>query len=161
MIAMKNPQNKRLATTKVVLQMATLYKPVPTRAQFLKWVKATLSQQSASGEVTIRVVDEEESAHLNEQYRHKKGPTNVLAFPFISPLLPIKIASLGDVAICAPLVQKEALAQEKAEIAHWAHLTIHATLHLLGYDHIEKEDARIMERIEVTILEGLGFNNPY
>jgi probable rRNA maturation factor len=168
MTLMKKSASKNLLKTKrtkskasVYLQNATRVKPVPTRAQFVKWVQMTLKHQAANGDVTIRLVNEAESAHLNESYCHKKGPTNVLAFPYADPIIPLKIACLGDIAICAPLVKREARVQKKAVIAHWAHLTIHATLHLLGYDHLKKTDARKMERVEIELLETLGFDNPY
>ena len=111
-------------------------------------------------ELTIRVVDEEESQSLNSQYRGKDNPTNVLSFPFEAPA-EIELDLLGDLVICAPVVGKEATEQSKEEIAHWAHMVIHGTLHLQGYDHIEDEEAEAMEALEVKILSALGFPDPY
>ena len=113
-------------------------------------------------EVCIRVVDSDESRQLNHSYRDKDKPTNVLSFPFTVPdNIPIDSTLLGDLIICAPLVAEEAMQQGKESIAHWAHLVIHGILHLLGYDHIEDNDAKIMETIEIELLEQLGYPNPY
>ena len=115
-------------------------------------------------ELSIRLVNEEEGSNLNQTYRDKTGPTNVLSFPFQNPenLPPEQnLPLLGDIVICAPLVRQEALAQGKAEVNHWAHLTVHGTLHLLGYDHINDEEAQIMEQLETEILAELGFPDPY
>lgn len=115
-------------------------------------------------ELAIRIVNEEEGSCLNETYRGKAGPTNVLSFPFAPPeALPsdLQVPLLGDIIICAPVVKKQALEQNKPEKNHWAHLTVHGTLHLLGYDHVNNEEANIMEDLEVIILNKLGFPDPY
>jgi probable rRNA maturation factor len=150
---------------KIHLQIATATSPIPSLKALQTWLTATLKhlpKQPATifKNLTVRLVDEAESAHLNETFRHKNGPTNVLSFleQEIPGFVP---TSLGDLAICAPLVLKEADEQNKPIIAHWAHLFIHGTLHLLGYDHIKKKEASIMENLEGTILESLGFENPY
>lgn len=115
-------------------------------------------------ELTVRIVNEEEGSSLNQTYRGKIGPTNVLSFPFELPEgMPddLQLPLLGDIVLCAPLVKKQALEQNKAEKNHWAHLTVHGTLHLLGYDHINAEDAAIMENLEINILSKLGIPDPY
>lgn len=138
---------------KLDLQIISKAKHVPSNKQLRQWATAALKkQQSDKNEIVIRIVDATESAKLNKQYRHKKGPTNVLSFPF---------KTSGDIVICAPLVAKEAKSQGKSLSAHWSHLVIHGILHLLGYDHIKKQDAVIMEKLEVQILAKLGFKNPY
>lgn len=111
-------------------------------------------------ELTIRIVDREESRELNRQYRGKDAPTNVLSFPADLPA-EVDANLLGDILMCAPLVAEEAREQGKAEQAHWAHLTIHGVLHLLGHDHQEVVDAELMEGIEIALLESLGIANPY
>lgn len=132
---------------------------VPTNAEFRGWVAVALGRRRA-GEVVVRVVDERESAQLNLTYRRKRGPTNVLSFPAGDDVAAVA-PWLGDLVICAPLVAREARAQRKTARAHWAHLTIHGTLHLLGYDHVRSEDAETMEALEVKLMRRLGFNNPY
>jgi probable rRNA maturation factor len=106
------------------------------------------------------VVDEAESATLNAQYRGKQGPTNVLSFGFDSPP-GVDVPLLGDLVICAPVVVREALEQGKPGQAHWAHMTIHGVLHLLGYDHQTPEQAQIMEALEIAALADLGYADPY
>jgi len=118
------------------------------------------SPSNLSPSITIRIVDVAEAKQLNETWRHGNGPTNVLSFPFDYPP-GVDISLLGDIVICAPLVAKEATEQHKSHNAHWAHLVIHGTLHLLGYDHIEEPQAQIMENIEIRILHKLGYPNPY
>lgn len=131
---------------------------VPTPADFRCWAAAAVKRASAG--LVIRVVDRQEGAELNERYRGKPGPTNVLSFPFQAPP-GVACDELGDVVICAPLVQHEALDQGKAERAHWAHLTVHGVLHLQGFDHLNPSEAEIMEAEEAAILARLGFPNPY
>ena len=133
---------------------------VPDNENYSRWVSAALEGVRTRAEVAIRIVDEEESAALNAQYRQKNSATNVLSFPSDLPEdcdPPI----LGDLAICAAVVVREAIEQQKPLTAHWAHMVIHGTLHLLGFDHIEDADAEIMETREITILHTLGFANPY
>ncbi len=146
------------------LQVA-LRKParIPPRAQFEGWVRAALEgggHPSGEVELTIRIVEPQESARLNQEYRHKSGPTNVLSFPFESPP-GLSLPLLGDLVICASLVEQQAADQQKPLEAHWAHLVIHGTLHLLGYDHLEPRQEAQMERLEISILAGLGYDNPY
>ena len=110
--------------------------------------------------MVIRIVDEDESAQLNETYRHKVGATNVLSFPFEVPE-GIELNLLGDLVVCAPVLAREAQEQNKPLMAHWAHIIIHGTLHLLGYDHIDDSDAREMEEKEIALLKTLSISNPY
>lgn len=114
----------------------------------------------SSVELTIRIVDDAESKQLNETWRQCAKPTNVLSFPFESPP-GVELPLLGDIVICAPLVALEAAEQHKSLLAHWAHLVIHGTLHLLGYDHIDEAQAQIMEELEISLLQDLGYANPY
>lgn len=110
--------------------------------------------------MTVRVVDEAEGAALNERYRGRTGATNVLAFAFDAPEMP-SVQILGDVVVCAPVAAREAREGSKRLDAHWAHLVVHGTLHLLGYDHQETRSAQEMEAIERKVLDGLGYPDPY
>lgn len=133
---------------------------VPDDDSFARWVAAALDGVRARAEVAIRIVDEAESAALNAQYRHKNNATNVLSFPSDLPE-DCEPPILGDLAICAAVVAREAKEQDKPLAAHWAHMVIHGSLHLLGFDHIDDSDADIMETREIAVLHGLGFANPY
>jgi probable rRNA maturation factor len=126
---------------------------------FKRWAEAAV-EVSGPAELVIRVVDGEESAILNESYRGKSGPTNVLSFPY-EPPTQIDTNYLGDVVICAPLVAREAVEQGKHEIPHWAHLVVHGILHLQGYDHQTPQQAVAMESIERNIMRRLGYSDPY
>jgi len=131
---------------------------VPDESAFRIWAEAALEKRHA--EVVIRIVDAAEGAALNSAYRGKTGPTNVLSFPFVVPEgVPNEL--LGDLVICAPVVEREAQDQGKVPKAHWAHMVVHGMLHLQGYDHIEDVDAEVMENREIEILRGLGIENPY
>jgi len=135
------------------IQFATKLKNLPSRYLLRKWVKATIRVNTIA---TIRIVDEQEGRYLNKTYRGKDYATNVLTFPITEePDL------MGDIIICAPVVFKEATEQNKSIEAHFAHLTVHGTLHLHGYDHLTEEQAGLMETIEVTTLLNLGYPNPY
>ncbi len=148
----------------IVLQNADeLTSTVPSLENFTHWVNLVVNTMNLPldcEEVTIRLVDKEESAELNQTYRHKTGPTNILSFPF-TPLIGMPKDSLGDLAICVALVEEESLAQHKDQKAHWAHLTIHGILHLCGFDHVHEKDALIMESREIELLNQLGYQNPY
>jgi len=114
------------------------------------------------GEVVVRVVDEAESAMLNERYRGKHGSTNVLAFPAGDMPGPVpEPAPLGDIVIAAGVVAREAREQSKAPWAHWAHMIVHGCLHLMGYDHLVEDEAREMESRERELLAALGVADPY
>lgn len=142
----------------IAVQVASSHTALPPTAALKRWCAATLHQQKVRrAGLCIRLVDGRESAALNKRYRHKPGATNVLSFPAGMA----NTDELGDIVICAPVVAREARAQGKAVAAHWAHLVVHGTLHLLGHDHIKKQDAARMEALEVKILAHLGFDNPY
>ena len=142
------------------IQIATEAKDCPSEQQFQQWVDAVLSDQSQDSEIVIRLVDDAESSALNQQYRHKQGPTNILSFPFEAPD-GMQMDLLGDLVICAPLIEKEAAEQNKLTENHWAHITIHGVLHLIGYDHIEEAEAEEMEALEIKLLSMLNIANPY
>ena len=114
------------------IQIATEAGDYPSEEQFQQWVDTVLHDKTQECEIVIRLVDEAESAELNQQYRHKQGPTNILSFPFEAPE-GFKTDLLGDLVICVPLIIKEALEQHKLPEHHWAHITIHGVLHLLGH----------------------------
>jgi len=134
---------------------------LPSEAQLQSWVNAALSGLRDSGELCIRIVDEPESQELNHQYRGKDKPTNVLSFPFELPEGVPEMDLLGDLVVCAAVVEREAEEQGKALHHHWAHMIVHGCLHLLGYDHINDEEAEIMESLERKILAGLDIADPY
>ncbi|WP_025565076.1 rRNA maturation RNase YbeY [Psychromonas sp. SP041] len=137
---------------------------LPELAQFEAWVSATIiaasEQLRDEAELTIRIVDSEESQQLNHQYREKDKSTNVLSFPFQNPP-GITLPLLGDLVVCKEVVENEATEQQKPLISHWAHMTIHGTLHLLGFDHIEEDEAEAMESIETKLMIELGYSDPY
>lgn len=139
---------------------------IPTQSDIESWIEKSIELQSKSpaaksaAEVSIRIVDDAEISELNEQYRNKVGPTNVLSFPSDLPEH-IDIPLLGDIIISAPTVLEEAQAQNKPTQAHWAHLFVHGTLHLLGYDHLNEEEATEMEQLERNILQAFGYPDPY
>lgn len=142
------------------VQRASRCTNLPPDEQIGRWVSAALEGHRDEAELSIRITDSEESQRLNHRYRGKDKPTNVLSFPAdLPPGVPLPL--LGDLVICAPVVAAEAEAQHKSLPAHWAHMVVHGTLHLLGYDHIEDHDAEIMEALEVRILAELGYPDPY
>ncbi|RBP84112.1 rRNA maturation RNase YbeY [Marinomonas rhizomae] len=133
---------------------------IPSEEDFKHWVEQALSDSDEEFEVTIRIVDEEESHALNHEYRGKDKPTNVLSFPFEAPP-GLEIPLLGDLVICTQIVAKEAVEQDKELLHHWAHMTIHGILHLRGYDHINDDEADEMESIETELLASLSISDPY
>ena len=169
------------------VQLATRANDLPSPKQLRAWVAAAVARGSAEPravtELTIRIVGEREGAALNQRFRGRSGATNVLSFPFEAPELPVRAsrrdqdaealfnhddelalqfdALIGDLVICAPVVQREALEQGKPLEAHWAHLVVHGVLHLLGHDHLEPAEAERMEGLETEILGRLGFPPPY
>ena len=142
--------NPRLNLT---IQYATDCANFPTQSQIRKWAKAALNIDS---EVTIRIVDEQEGCQLNKLYRGKDYATNVLTFPLAEePHL------MGDIVLCAPVIEAEAKSQNKCLEAHYAHLTVHGILHLHGYDHEIEAQAELMEGLETAIVIKLGYASPY
>lgn len=133
---------------------------VPAAAELEQWVQAALTDRCASAEISLRIVDEPEITVLNRDYRGRDYATNVLSFPADLPP-ELELDHLGDIVICAPVVAREAGEQHKSVDAHWAHMLVHGTLHLLGYDHIEDAEAATMETLETDILRQLGFADPY
>ena len=154
-----------------------LLAPLPSPSDLERWattaLEAALSQRPRTMprpvELTLRITGEAESADLNHRYRHRSGPTNVLSFPFepptgidlTDPQAAPYAAFLGDLVVCAPLVEREAEQQRKTGSAHWAHLVVHGVLHLLGFDHLTVSEAEQMEQAEARILDTLGFPSPY
>ena len=133
---------------------------LPTVQQIEHWATAAVQPQSDNVEMTVRIVDEAESHALNLNYRGKDRPTNVLSFPFECPD-EVELPLLGDLVICRQVVEREAQEQDKPVMAHWAHMVVHGSLHLLGYDHIEDDEAEEMESLETQIMTELGFADPY
>jgi len=136
----------------LAIQFATKAETTPTRANLRKWV---LAAQEYDAEITLRFVDETEGRALNHDYRGKDYATNVLTFPLSDDPL------IGDIVLCAPVVEHEAAEQGKPMLAHYAHLTIHGVLHLQGYDHENEADAAVMEALESQIVTKLGYADPY
>lgn len=144
----------------VDLQIACEATDIPSAADFTRWVETVLKQQHTEGELCIRIVDSEESRELNRDYRDKDKSTNVLSFPFeVPPGIPLTL--LGDLVICAEVVAQEACEQQKPAQDHWAHMVVHGTLHLLGFDHINDDEAEQMEALERVLLAQLDIADPY
>ncbi|MCL4158767.1 UNVERIFIED_CONTAM: hypothetical protein GTU68_017847 [Idotea baltica] len=133
---------------------------LPTEQDIQLWLDKTIPQFQENAELTVRIVDTEESHQLNHDYRGKDKPTNVLSFPFEVPP-GMELDLLGDLIICRQVVEKEAEEQNKPLLAHWAHMVVHGSLHLLGYDHIEDDEAEDMESLETEIMQTMGFEDPY
>ena len=144
----------------VDLQIASEKDNLPSAEQVQLWAQTALLPYNKPFELTVRIVDEDESRELNHQYRGKDKPTNVLSFPFEVPE-GIELDLLGDLIVCADVVEKESIEQNKPLFAHWAHMIIHGCLHLLGFDHINEDEANEMEAIEIKLLAELGYSNPY
>ncbi len=150
--------------TELEVQRATTLASVPDDDKFQIWVDAALAGKPSQLTLGIRIVDEDEAQRFNRDYRNKDYATNVLSFPAELPEgLPAEIrqSQLGDLLICAPVVAHEATEQHRSETDHWAHLTIHGVLHLLGYDHEQAGEADVMESLETEILAKLGISDPY
>ncbi|MDN3614328.1 MAG: rRNA maturation RNase YbeY [Vibrio gallaecicus] len=133
---------------------------LPTEKDIQLWLDKTITAFQPDAELTVRIVDTKESHQLNHEYRGKDKPTNVLSFPFEAPP-GFEIDLLGDLVICKQVVEKEAKEQNKPLLAHWAHMIVHGSLHLLGYDHIDDDDAEEMESLETEIMQDMGFEDPY
>lgn len=134
--------------------------PVPREDDIRSWIEAALQGERKEAEVSVRLVGEDEMSRLNQDYRGKPGPTNVLSFPAELPDA-VQLPLLGDIVVCAAVVEREAQQQHKPRQAHWAHMLVHGSLHLLGYDHIEAAEAETMETLETTIMHSLGCPDPY
>jgi probable rRNA maturation factor len=133
---------------------------LPAAASFRKWIAAALKGRILRADLALRIVDEREGKCLNRHYRGKNNATNVLSFPAELPK-GVKLPLLGDIVLCAPVIAREARDQDKPLAAHYAHLTVHGVLHLLGFDHDDPRDADAMEAIEREILAGMGLPDPY
>ena len=149
----------------VDVQVASSSPGVPGAAELESWIDAVLGEldYNDSVEVSLRIVDEDESRNLNREYRAQDKPTNVLSFAsdfgdYAPDDLP---RALGDIVLCAPVVEREAAEQGKALADHWGHMLVHGTLHLLGYDHMSEAEAAEMEDLERRVLAGLGVADPY
>jgi probable rRNA maturation factor len=154
-------------TATVDLQVASDVGDLPDEEQLERWVASTLRAADADHarefEISVRLVNEDESRELNQRFRNQDQATNVLSFPFSPPdgLPEDTVQSLGDLVICAPVVVREARQQDKAVPDHWAHMVVHGTLHMLGYDHQDDTQAAAMEMLETSILRDFGIENPY
>ena len=134
---------------------------VPSEPDIIQWISSAFENGPEEVEICLRLVDETESAALNQQYRKKAGPTNILSFPATLPEALAKTYLLGDLVICMPLLEREALEANISVRSHFAHLIIHGCLHLQGYDHMKDDEAEIMENLETRLMQSLGFANPY
>lgn len=159
-------------TVELELQSIYVSPHSPDKDEIQNWIERTLIYMDASKHsiahpsvaITVRIVDKAEIQSLNKEYREKDKPTNVLSFPSTLPsflLSSLDEYPLGDIILCAPVVEEEAVTQHKVLQHHWAHMIVHSTLHLLGYDHVQKEEAEEMEAYEQAILKQLGFPDPY
>ena len=133
----------------------------PSRRELARWAEAALGRRGRGCEIAVAMVGAPESRRLNARFRGHDRPTNVLSFPAPARRVGAGVRALGDLVICPRVLRAEALEQSKPLRAHWAHLVVHGTLHLAGYDHAREADARRMERREIAVLRGLGFANPY
>src|SRR3990167_548874 len=160
---------------RITVQHVNKHSFAPKMVQLRQWTKQILENIPAQAlekqkphnrknsvfEVTLRIVDKEEMSILNARFRYKQGPTNVLSFPCELPTgIKLKTLPLGDIVICADIVNQEAQVQQKSTDAHWVHMLVHGILHLLGFDHATTHDAEIMESEEIRILTLMGFPNP-
>ena len=148
-------------TCLVDIQLEDGSSKTPDAQQIRGWVAAVFTTLERSPlALTVRVVDEEELAKLNQRHRGRNQSTNVLSFP-IEPLPGMRTDLLGDIVVCGPVVDREAAIQHKSPMGHWAHMVVHGLLHLFGYDHESDQDAMAMEALEKSVLEGLGYSDPY
>ncbi|MBI5429144.1 MAG: rRNA maturation RNase YbeY [Nitrosomonadales bacterium] len=145
-----NPAPHRLS---LAVQYASGAQTLPTRTQFRRWIRSALQRDVG---IALRIVDEAEGRELNKNYRGKDYATNVLTFVYDD-----EVPLYGDLVICAPVVEREAREQHKDLLAHYAHLAIHAALHLQGYDHENEDDSVAMESLETAIMLKLGYPDPY
>ena len=154
-----NPPQVRLMRNRTEVQIACSAQDAPSASEIDDWIRSTLDSVSRRGvEVTVRVVDEAEIVSLNRRYRDQDEATDVLAFP-AGPLTHFETVPLGDVAVCAPVVNEQARRLQEPRDAHWARIVAHGVLHLCGYDHQSSDEAIRMESIEQTILVKLGLKS--
>lgn len=154
--------NEAVSSLQLDFQNAWAGPHLPDEMLVRRWLDVALRARQAPCEVTVRIVGEAESRRLNRDYRGIDRPTNVLSFPFESPPCVDDAASLlGDLVVCAPVVEREAAAQGKPREAHYAHMVVHGALHLHGYDHASDEQASQMETRETEVLRQLGYPDPY
>jgi len=160
-------KNAITSSVSIDLQNCSGLEGVPDQEQIREWVAGALlasnTRDATEINLAVRLVGTDESRALNKRYRQHDNPTNVLSFPFdgLAGLPAVPIRSLGDLVICVPLVEREAGEQDKNANSHWAHIVIHGTLHLLGYDHQDDEQAAVMETLESRVLKTFGIQNPY
>ena len=146
---------------RIDIEINSTSKQIPSIENIELWISTALeSDELNDAEVSVYIVDEAESQDLNFQYRSKDKPTNVLSFPAEIPE-EVGVPLLGDLVVCAPVVEREAKEQGKSLEAHWAHMLIHGSLHLLGYDHVEDDEAEVMEALETRLVTQLKFPAPY
>jgi probable rRNA maturation factor len=153
------------------LQWASSLEQPVSQEQMQTWIETAIGEQDTDYSVTLRVVDEAESQVLNRDYREKDYPTNILSFEgdpmedfpeeVRAELMEDELWHLGDLVVCAPVIAREAKEQGKPLENHWAHMLVHGSLHLLGYDHLSDEEAEEMEQLERDILSSLGYPDPY
>jgi probable rRNA maturation factor len=140
----------------LTIQVASRTPGIPTRAEFRRWAKAALIRNVVA---TLRIVDEAEGLELNRDYRDQDHATNVLTFAYGAGTEEGELE--GDMVLCAPVIEREAREQGKSQEAHYAHMTVHAMLHLQGYDHVMEAEAVAMEAVESFIMSRLGYPDPY
>lgn len=146
----------------ITIQNESRASPIPRKSLIKKWVRAALSQQIQSAEITLRFVDAEEGQTLNRDYRQKDYATNVLTFTFDDELPQVANTPLfGDLVLCGSVIEREAQEQNKPLLAHYCHMIVHGTLHLQGFDHIDEAEAEAMELLETQIVTKLGYDDPY
>jgi len=151
-----------MAKLDLALQLASRAENLPSRAQIKRWAQAALQPDVKNAEITFRVVDAQEGQQLNREYRGKDYATNVLTFTFDDEMPAIPgLPLLGDIVLCAPVVEREAQEQGISQEAHYCHLVVHGVLHLQGFDHIEDAEAEEMEALESQIVMALGYDDPY
>lgn len=144
-------------TIEVHIQRIIDYKHSPSDEQLRLWVTTVFENYEHAVDINVRIVDYKESEELNEEFRHKKGPTNILSFSY-----PVPNGELsGDLVICAPLVYDQAEDNQLPWLQHWAHLVVHGCYHLQGHDHDTENAAKLMEPLEIAALAKLGYSNPY
>ncbi len=152
---------KQIVKLKLTIQNPAHYLDIPNKAEMRRWIICALQDKVNHATITVRVVNPHESQMLNERYRKKNNPTNILSFAYDIEDNQARGQLEGDLVICAEIVAKEALEQQKPIIAHWAHLIVHGILHLIGLDHESEKEAKYMESLEILLLAQLGYRNPY